>query len=342
MVISNLAQFSNMYQQFDSLMIINRDGIIEYVGRPDKTNKALVHEEYIGKSLLEIYPDLRRETSTVFRAMDTGMPVEDEFQTIVDKSGNKLRFISSTYPIELDGKIIGAIDAGVLADDDGNPIDTAKMKARKYDISRSGNYTLEDIITCDENFMRIKDQIRKIAKTDMHIGEMFKLIFGCAFNTNAFFGALWGQSIMWGVRRGIYSNEAGMGSGAHASAAAEVSHPAKQGLAQAFSVYVDTIFVCTATAIMLLSTNCYNVQGIDGNLLVENLKGVDPGVGYTQAAINTFLPGLGSAFLAVAVFFFAFTTLLSFAFYADANVTYLCKRMKNQANVRKIVMEVLQ
>jgi len=175
----------------------------------------------------------------------------------------------------------------------------------------------------------------------MHIGAMFKLIFGCAFNTNAFFGALWGQGVMWGVRRGIYSNEAGMGSGAHASAAAEVSHPAKQGLAQAFSVYVDTLFVCTATAIMLLSTNCFNVMGTNGKALVENLKGVDPGVGYTQAAINTFIPGLGSAFLAIAVFFFAFTTLLSFAFYADTNVTYMCKKMKNQANVRKIVMAVM-
>ena len=173
------------------------------------------------------------------------------------------------------------------------------------------------------------------------IGKMFGLIFSCAFNMNAFYGAVFGNAIMWGVKRGIYSNEAGMGSGAHAAAAAEVSHPAKQGLAQAFSVYVDTLLVCTATAIMILSTGMYNVTDPSGKFMVENLPGVSEGVGYTQAAIDSFIPGLGSAFIAIAVFFFAFTTLLSFAFYTDANVSYIVKNMKDEKKRRMVVNVIL-
>ena len=150
-------------------------------------------------------------------------------------------------------------------------------------------------------------------------------------NIEAFYGAIWGSAVMWGVKRGIYSSEAGMGSGAHAAAAAEVSHTAKQGLAQSFSVYVDTLFVCTATAIMILSTGMYNVVNEKtGEMLVENLPGVSAGTGYTQAAIDSFLPGFGSAFIAIAVFFFAFTTLLSFAFYTDANMSYIAQKCNNR------------
>ncbi len=169
------------------------------------------------------------------------------------------------------------------------------------------------------------------------IGEMFKLIFTCAFNMNAVFGAIWGQAVMWGVKRGIYSNEAGMGSGAHAAASSEVSHPAKQGLAQAFSVYVDTLLVCTATAIMIMSTGCYNVSSGRGTeMIVSGLKGVDPGVGYTQAAIDSWIPGLGSAFIAVAITFFSFTTLMSFAFYTDAGMSYILRK-KDEKIQRKII-----
>ena len=173
------------------------------------------------------------------------------------------------------------------------------------------------------------------------IPEMFGLIFGCAFNVNALYGAIWGQAILWGVKRGIYSNEAGMGSGAHASASAEVSHPAKQGLAQSFSVYVDTLLVCTATAIMILSTGAYNVYLGDG-FITENtiVAGIDAGTGYTQAAIDSWIPGLGSSFIAVAIFFFAFTTLLSFAFYTDANINYIAGESKNR-KVYVTIMRVL-
>src|SRR5690606_19420672 len=91
------------------------------------------------------------------------------------------------------------------------------------------------------------------------IPEIFSLIIRSAFNLEPAFGGIIGAAISWGVKRGIYSNEAGQGTAPHAAAAAAVSHPAKQGLVQAFSVYVDTLFVCSATAFMILFTGQYNV-----------------------------------------------------------------------------------
>src|SRR5690606_13151071 len=86
-----------------------------------------------------------------------------------------------------------------------------------------------------------------IAITYTEIPDVFGLIFRSAFNLEPMFASVIGMAVAWGVKRGIYSNEAGQGTAPHAAAAAEVSHPAKQGLVQAFSVYVDTLFVCTAT-----------------------------------------------------------------------------------------------
>ena len=156
-----------------------------------------------------------------------------------------------------------------------------------------------------------------------HIIPMFVLIFKCAFNLEAAFGGVFGSCVMMGVKRGIYSNEAGWGSGAHAAATAEVSHPAKQGLVQGFSVYIDTLLVCTATALMMLSTGCYNVFDAEGKAVVENLAGVEAGPGFVQSAIDSLIPGFGAPFITIAMFFFAFTTLLSFAVYADANIQYV-------------------
>lgn len=167
------------------------------------------------------------------------------------------------------------------------------------------------------------------------VPAMFGLIFRSAFGGEALYGGMLGAIIMWGVKRAIYSSEAGTGSGAQASAAAEVSHPVKQGLAQGFSVYVDTLFVCTMTALMILASNTYNVEGADGNMLVENVPGLEAGPAYTQAAFDTILPGFGPAFIAIAMFFFAFTTLLSFGFYADTNISYLLRKSRHQ---RKVVV----
>ncbi|MCH6255028.1 alanine:cation symporter family protein [Puniceicoccaceae bacterium K14] len=156
------------------------------------------------------------------------------------------------------------------------------------------------------------------------------LIFKSAFGFEQAFAGTLGMAISWGVKRGIYSNEAGQGTAPMAAAAAEVSHPAKQGLVQAFSVYFDTWFVCTATAIMILVTGTYNVSGPDGTFLVENLAGVDAGPQYTQYAIESLLPGFGSVFVAVALFFFAFTTMMAYYYYTETNIAYIIKQDKTR------------
>jgi AGCS family alanine or glycine:cation symporter len=165
--------------------------------------------------------------------------------------------------------------------------------------------------------------IAVLAANYANIPSMFALIIRSAFNMESAFGAIFGGTIMWGVKRAVYSSEAGMGTGAIAAAAAEVSHPAKQGLAQAFSVYIDTLLVCTCTALMILSTGAYNVVGPDAEtMIVHNLPGVGEGAGYTQAAIDSLVTGFGGAFVAIAILFFAFTTILSFGFYTDSAVSF--------------------
>ncbi|MEN6079215.1 alanine/glycine:cation symporter family protein, partial [Chromobacterium piscinae] len=152
------------------------------------------------------------------------------------------------------------------------------------------------------------------------------LIFKSAFGFEAGMGAVLGFAIQWGVKRGIYSNEAGQGTGPHASSAAVVSHPAKQGLVQAFSVYIDTLFVCSATAFMLLITGQYNVQGPDGAALYTGIAGVAAGPGYVQTAMESIMPGFGSVFVALALFFFAFTTIIAYYYIAETNIAFINRK----------------
>jgi len=153
------------------------------------------------------------------------------------------------------------------------------------------------------------------------IPAVFKLIFESAFSVDATFGGIVGMAIAWGVKRGIYSNEAGQGTAPHAAAAAEVNHPAEQGLVQAFSVYIDTLFVCTATGLMILFTGQYNVQDGTG-FIVQNLPGIDA-TGFTQAAVSHHFQSFGSEFVAISLFFFAFTTVMAYYYYAETNISYL-------------------
>lgn len=157
--------------------------------------------------------------------------------------------------------------------------------------------------------------------------DMFMLILRNAFGMDAGFGGMLGLAIAWGVKRGVYSNEAGQGTGPHAAAAAEVSHPAKQGYVQAFSVYVDTLLVCSATAFMILSTGMYNVQSPGSEALIfEALPGVEVGAGFTQHAVESVLPGYGAAFVALALLFFAFTTILAYYYMAETNIAYINRK----------------
>lgn len=159
------------------------------------------------------------------------------------------------------------------------------------------------------------------------IPSVFQLIISSAFNANATFSGVFGMAIAWGVKRGIYSNEAGQGTAPHAAAAAEVNHPLEQGLVQAFSVYIDTILVCTATAFMILFTNAYNVMGPDGAFIVEYIPGIEEGPAFTQEAINSYFPNnIGGKFVAIALVFFTFTTLMAYYFYAETNLSFLSKR----------------
>jgi AGCS family alanine or glycine:cation symporter len=175
----------------------------------------------------------------------------------------------------------------------------------------------------------------------MHITDLpgiIAMIFTDAFNPMAGIGA----AIGWGVKRGIYSNEAGQGSGPHAAAAAEVQHPAQQGLVQAFSVYIDTLFVCSATAFMILITKQYYVTGVDtaisGGILPTDV--IANGPAFTQYALESVMGGFGKIFVAVALFFFAFTTLLAYYYIAETNVAYIRRTFKfpGELTVLKLVL----
>jgi alanine or glycine:cation symporter, AGCS family len=159
------------------------------------------------------------------------------------------------------------------------------------------------------------------------VPEMFGLIFRSAFGAEAAYGAVIGLAVEWGVKRGIYANEAGQGTGPHSAAAAEVSHPAKQGYVQAFSIYFDTFLICTATAFIVLSTGMYNVANPEGGMLTERLPGIEAGVGFVQAGIEANFPGLGAAFVAVAILFFAFTTLVAYYYMAETNIAFINRKI---------------
>jgi AGCS family alanine or glycine:cation symporter len=160
-----------------------------------------------------------------------------------------------------------------------------------------------------------------------HVPAMFMLIFKSAFGLEPVMGGITGSAISMGVKRGVFSNEAGQGTAPHAAAACEVSHPSKQGLVQAFSVYVDTLLVCSATAFIILITGMYNVYNADGTVLFHGggLPPSETGYGpiFTQMAVDASIPGFGSGFVAIALFFFAFTTIMSYYFQAETNVYFI-------------------
>ena len=157
------------------------------------------------------------------------------------------------------------------------------------------------------------------------IPEVLGAIVSGAFGIKPVAGGILGSTIMMGVKRGIFSNEAGQGGGAIVSGSADVPHPVRQGLAQAFSVYVDTLLVCTATALMILCSGTYNI--IDANtgaLLVENAPELGNNyVNFTQAAVDSVITGFGSQFVSIALLFFVFTTIMAYYFYSESALSYL-------------------
>lgn len=160
------------------------------------------------------------------------------------------------------------------------------------------------------------------------IPAMLWLIISSAFGANEMFGGIIGAAIAWGVKRAVFSNVAGVGEGTYSSAAADVSHPAKQGLVQAFSVYIDTLIVCTATALMILITGMYSVTPEGKQPIVENIQDVEAGPMWTQAAVESVIPGFGGLFVAIAIFFFAFTTLMAYYYISETTLVYLGRKRR--------------
>lgn len=137
-------------------------------------------------------------------------------------------------------------------------------------------------------------------------------IFRCAFDARAIFSGFAGSCVMYGVRRGLFSNEAGIGSAPNAAASAHVSHPVKQGLVQTLSVFIDSA-LCTATALMCLCSGASASPELGG-------------MPYVQAAARCSFGAAGPVFITAAMVLFAFTSLLGNFFYIDNCLTYILRR----------------
>lgn len=160
----------------------------------------------------------------------------------------------------------------------------------------------------------------------MHIGQLphvFAVIFENAFDFQAMAGGMAGSAVVIGIKRGLFSNEAGMGSAPNASASADVEHPVKQGLVQVISVFIDTLLICSSTAMMLL------VSGIEGK------SGVLDGIPYVQAAISANVGKWGIHFITFSIFAFAFSSLVGNYYYAESNILFI-KNSKVLLNVFRV------
>lgn len=201
--------------------------------------------------------------------------------------------------------------------------------------------TVASIIT---PFMAFGYIILSVIVVGFHIHDVPAVlgsIFTNAFGINPIAGGIIGSTISMGVKRGIFSNEAGQGTGAIVSAAADVKSPAQQGLAQSFSVYVDTLFVCTATALMILTSGTYNIIDADGNMLLANAPELGNNyAAFTQSAVDTVFAGFGSQFVSVAMIFFTYSTIMAYYFYAESSIIYLF-RDKNPKR-EKLVIRIFQ
>ncbi len=163
-----------------------------------------------------------------------------------------------------------------------------------------------------------------------NIPGVFANIFAGAFDFKAIFGGFAGSAIMQGMKRGLYSNEAGMGSAPNAAATADVSHPVKQGLVQMLSVFIDTLLICTATALMCLSSGIVPESQLEG-------------APYVQQAMAQSLGSFGPVFITISMCLFAFTTLIGNYYYCEGCIKYIFKRSPSPAfmQVFRIIATVI-
>ncbi len=165
----------------------------------------------------------------------------------------------------------------------------------------------------------------------MHITELpgvIASIVSSAFDFKAMAGGLAGSAVVIGIKRGLFSNEAGMGSAPNASASADVAHPVEQGLVQVISVFIDTLLICSSTAMMLL------VSGVEGK------SGVLDGIPYVQAAISSLVGKWGIHFITFSIFAFAFSSVIGNYYYAESNILFI-KNSKVLLNLFRITCVVV-
>lgn len=160
---------------------------------------------------------------------------------------------------------------------------------------------------------------------------VFALIFKSAWNLQAGFGGMIGAAVTMGIKRGVFSNEAGQGSGTFAAGAAEVEHPAQQGLVQVLAVFVDTLIICTLTAVTILITGCYNVIDPNGTAIISNLEGIDAGVIYLQRGVATTFGNFASIIIGICVILFTFTSILACYYQAESNMALFLKKENKAA-----------
>lgn len=164
--------------------------------------------------------------------------------------------------------------------------------------------------------------------------ETLAMMFRTAFTKDAVFGGILGSTITWGIKRGFFSNDAGNGMAPMVSSTAETSHPAKQGLIQGLSVYIDTLLICTITGMSILLAGTYSVSanGVDmTELVVDYAPGIQYGILYMQEGMVKTIGEIGGPLLSIIITVFVYTTLLSYSYEIESSIHFLC------GNDRKVI-----
>lgn len=187
------------------------------------------------------------------------------------------------------------------------------------------------------------------------IPSTIAMMVGSAFNAHALFGGMIGGAFSYGVKRAVNSSGSGFGETPASAAAAETSHPATQGMVNAFSVYID-VAVCFCSGIMALITDCFNVLGADGVAFMHIGSGSEAmavqaasntaGVVWVQEAANSVMPGIGGALIAIALTCFAYSTCIAYYYEGESGLAYLFRHLKQETRSKliwaiRIVMPIL-
>lgn len=223
-------------------------------------------------------------------------------------SFNTADFLKTYIPSENYALIVGAVVAvlaGIVIFGGGKRISKATQ-------------VLVPVMACGYILVAIVVMLLNIT----HLPSVIGGIFAGAFSFKSAAGGIFGATIMNGIKRGLYSNEAGIGSAPNAAASADVSHPVKQGLVQMLSVFIDTLLICSATAFMILCS------GVDATNYI-NADGSTNNGAYIQDCLNSTFGEIGGIFITVALVLFAYTTLVGNYFYAEMNISYIYKNALN-------------